>query len=99
MHSSRYTSYEMIKEEVLGVVTSREATGIVPMMVDALSKGKGKGKDKKGKYKSKTPPWVHTHAGENPDKDKTCFYCDKKGHTKDNCWKRMKDMETAKAAG
>ena len=36
---------------------------------------------------------------DNPDKDKECFYCKKKGHVKRKCNKRMKDIEDAAKRG
>ena len=45
--------------------------------------GKGDGKGKKGK----------------DDKEVTCFYCEKKGHRKNDCRKRYQDLEKAKQDG
>ena len=45
LQSKRLTTYAMVRDEVVGVVQARAATGSSPMLVDALTKGKGKAQD------------------------------------------------------
>ena len=46
LQSKQLTTYAMVRDEVVGVVQARAATGSSPMLVDALTKGKGMAKDK-----------------------------------------------------
>ena len=60
----------------------------------AKGKGKDKGKDVKGKGKGKDAQNESSKKAKNDDQRK-CFYCQKTGHVKAECRKRLKDLAEA----
>ena len=62
----------------------------------AKSKGKGKGKDIKGKDKAKDVKDELSKKAKSDDQRK-CFYCNKTGHVRAECRKRLKDLGEAES--
>ena len=58
---------------------------------------KGDGKNSKGDSKGKGKGTQQ--APQNPNKDKSCFYCGKQGHLKSECRKRISDEKNAQGKG
>ena len=61
---------------------------------DSKGKGKGKGKDVKSKDKAKDANNESAKKAKSDDQI-TCFYCQKTGHVKAECRKRLKDLADA----
>lgn len=107
-NASRLTSYNTLRDELIEMArTNRVLQSMpTPMDIGAVPNAKGKGKkggqkgsgkgskgtqkgDPKGKGKSSPPK-------DNPNKDKVCYYCNKTGHLKVDCRKRIADEKAGK---
>ena len=113
-NATRLTSYQAVRSELLEIArTSRVLIQMpAPMEIGAIPKGKGKqpkgggkGKENKGKGKgyggkgeNQSGKGKSSNGYQNPNKDKECHYCHKKGHLKSDCRQRMKD-EKGKGKG
>ena len=101
MHASRLVTLSKIGEAVQNIARASEAAGgVAPMQIGTV-KGKGnEGEDVKGKCRrelvraEKEKDDAKKLAAKN--KDKQCFYCQKKGHVKNGCRNRQRDMKKAK---
>ena len=87
LQAARLATYGAMRKEAVDFLRSQAAFiddgGSRPMDLSALEKGKGKGKGKKGK-KGKEGKG---------GKSRPCFYCDKTGHNKSECWDLQKDRK------
>ena len=103
----RLNTWAVMKEEILEVTRTQRYMNNqpVPMQLGALpdlelgalpkgKKGKKGKADGKGKAKNKKGDMGKAAGG---DKEKTCYYCQKVGHPKAECRKRIADL--AKAEG
>ena len=108
MHTKRLDTYDKLKDEVLEIARAKSSMSTSThqaMDVDALGyKGKKGGKggkgDGKGKKGGKTGGKGDGKGKKGKDdKETTCFYCEKKGHRKNDCRKRLQDLEKAKQDG
>ena len=113
-NSSRLTTYQLVRTELLEIArTSRVLNQMpVPMEIGGVPKGKTKGKGQnkgpKGKGKSNDQKGSSSkgkgqgqsgHKGENPNKDKECHYCHRKGHLKADCRVRIRDEKNKSGKG
>ena len=111
MHSARLSDYVKIREEVRNIMVTRMAINSTPspMDISALGKGKdgkgkgGKGKDGKGKDAKGKGEKGKGKDGKGKDDDglddRICFYCQKKGHVKADCRRRLEDMKKTGGKG
>ncbi|CAE7337188.1 unnamed protein product [Symbiodinium sp. CCMP2592] len=111
-NSSRLKSFTDVKAELLEISRTNRVLQNLPQPMDLgaapwkKGKEKGKGKDKgkgkgdkggKGQGSDKQKP-----QGANPNKDRECWYCHKKGHVEAECRKKQADAKAkpkAKAKG
>ena len=91
-NSVRITSWSQMREEILEITRTQQYIDSQPMPMrlgsnpKSKGKGKGKGKDVKGaraRMKAKS------------DDQRKCFYCNKSGHVKAECRKRVRDLAEA----
>ena len=94
LHAKRFTTLKEVRDEVADIARTRVATGVIPMDVSAIGKG-DKGKKGKGKGKEEDKPF----GPPNPNSGRKCFYCDKKGHVKNDCRIHKADMAKAQREG
>ena len=100
LHSGRLPSFDKMVEEVEAVARTR-CHSVQPMDIGRLKADdhKGKGKGKKGKDgkskgkdgKGKNKEGKGSQKADGSSADKKCFYCDKVGHVKNNCRKKVDD--------
>ena len=92
-NSVRETSWNQMREEILEITRTQQHIDSQPMPVQlgADSKSKGKGKDSKGKGKGKDAKNESSKKAKNDDQRK----CNKSGHVKAECRKRLKDLADA----
>ena len=105
-NSTRLSTYEMMREEVMSALTAERAVqepmGDDPMEIGAVGKSGKKGTGKKGKGKNdqkgrgKSPGQAKGSGTQNPNADRECFYCHRKGHVKEECRIRMADERDSK---
>ena len=113
-HTSRLDAWSKMRAEIVEIARTQQYLRSTPQDMDIGAfpkgnkgdrggKGKDKGKDSKGKDKGK---------GKGKDKDKSnsaggggagkgqriCFYCNKPGHTKQECRERLADLKKAESA-
>ena len=103
-NAQRLDSWGKARDELLEISRTQKYLQETPqpMQLGATpwKTGKGKdtkGKDQKGKGKSKDGKGKDPKGkgkGEKP-KDRVCFYCQKSGHVKADCRKRMRDLKEA----
>ena len=93
-----------MREEILEITRTQQYIDSQPMPMQlganpkskgkGKDKGKGKGKDVKGKDKAKDAKNESSKKTKSDDQRK-CFYCQKTGHVKAECRKRLKDLADA----
>ena len=93
-------------EEVVSALTAERAVHEPmrddPMEIGAIGKSGKKGTGKKGKGKNdqkglgKGPGQAKGSGTQNPNADRECFYCHRKGHVKEECRIRMADERDSK---
>ena len=104
-NSVRITSWNQMREEILEITRTQQYIDSQPMPMQLganpkskgkgkESKGKGKGKDIKGKDKAKDARNEFSKKVKSGDRRK-CFYCNKTGHVKAECNKRLRDLAEA----
>jgi len=96
LNSSRLVSYEALRSEIVLYAEARgsnpapqsQQRGPDDMDVDSFQKGWPKGGGRGGKKGDKGQPKGGGKGGkqENPNKDKECHVCGRKGHLKKDCW-------------
>ena len=104
--STRLSTYEKMREEVMSALTAERAVhepmGDDPMEIGAIGKSGKKGTGKKGKGKNdqkgrrKAPGQGKGSGTQNPNADRECFHCHRKGHVKEECRIRMADERGSK---
>ena len=110
-NSARLTTFQQVRTELLEIARTNRVLSQMPAPMDigALPKGKG-GKGKKGKGDQKGGKGSGKSATKdgkgketpktNPNADKECFYCKKKGHVKAECRKKAADdKQKSKGSG
>ena len=92
-NSVRETSWNQMREEILEITRTQQHidSQSMPVQLGANSKSKGKGKDSKGKGKGKDAKNESSKKAKNDDQRK----CNKSGHVKAECRKRLKDLADA----
>ena len=101
-NSARLQTFQQVRTELLEIARTNRVLQQMPAPMDigALPKGKGKGGKKggKGDQKGSKGGKPSTKDGKskdgpksNPNADKECFYCKKKGHIKAECRKKAAD--------
>ena len=99
-NAARLTTYSQVEAELLDIARTNRVIQQLPQPMDigALpDKGAGKGKDKgKGGGKGKDKGKGGGKGNPGSSNQKLCFYCDKPGHTKAECRKRIADEKAAK---
>ena len=102
-NSVRITSWNQMREEILEITRTQQYIDSQPMPLQlganpkTEGKGKeskGKGKDIKGKEKAKGVKNESSKKAKSDDQRK-CFYCNKTGHVRAECRKRLKDLAEA----
>ena len=108
-NAARLNTYEAVKTELLEIARTNRVLQSMPVAMEigatpnAKGKGgkkggkKGDGKNSKGDSKGKGKGTQQ--APQNPNKDKSCFYCGKQGHLKSECRKRISDEKNAQGKG
>ena len=105
-NSVRITSWNQMREEILEITRTEQYIDSqpLPMQLGANPKSKGKGKDSKGKGKGKgkgkdvmgkdkaKDAKNESSMKAKSDDQRKCFYCQKTGHVKAECRKRLKDL-------
>ena len=105
-NSVRITSWNQMREELLEITRTQQYIDSqpMPMQLGANPKSKGKGKESKGKGKGKD-----IRGGKDKAKDvrnesfkkvksddrRKCFHCNKTGHVRAECSKRLGDLAEA----
>ena len=101
--SVRITCWNQMREEILEITRTQQYIDSQPMPMqlgaNPKSKGKGKeskgkGKDIKGKDKAKDVRNESSKKVKSDDRRK-CFYCNKTGHVRAECRKRLKELAEA----
>ena len=106
-NSVRITIWNQMPEEILEITRTQQYIDSQPMPMqlganpkskglgkDSKGKGKGKGKDVKGKGKGMDAKNESSKKAKSDDQRK-CFYCNKSGHVKAECRKRLRDLAEA----
>ena len=104
-YSVRITCWNQMREEILEITRKQQYidSQTIPMKLGANpqskgkgkeSEGKGKGKDVKSKDKAKDVRNESSKKVKSDDRKK-CFYCNKTGHVRAECRKRLKDLAEA----
>ena len=103
---ARLSTYKKMREEVMSALTAERAVhepmGDDPMEMGAVGKSGKKGPGKKGKGKNdqkgrgKGPGQGKGSGTQNPNADRECFYCHRKGHIKEECRIRVADERDSK---
>ena len=98
-----------MREEILEIVRTEKYLKNAPTSIDIDAipqggkkgkEGKGKGKDGKGKEgKGKKGDKIGEKTSSTPVEKTPCFYCQKPGHTKTECRKRLADLKKAEGKG
>ena len=94
--SVRIKSWNQMREEILEITRTQHYIDSqpMPMPLGANPKSKGKGEDVKGKDKAKAVKNESSKKVKSDDRRK-CFYCNKTGHVKAECRRRLKDFADA----
>ena len=108
-HSGRLDKWSKMREEILEIARTEKYLKSAPTPMDVGAtpqggkkgkEGKGKGKDGKGKEgKGKKGEKGGGKTSSAPAKKGPCFYCQKPGHTKAECRKRLADLKKAEGKG
>ena len=102
-NSLRIASWTQMREEILEITRTQQYIDSqpVPMQLGVNPKSKGKGNDGKGKGKGKDVKGkgkdgkIESSKKAKRDDQRRCFYCNKTGHVKAECRKRLKDLAEA----
>ena len=104
-NSVKITSSNQMRGEILEITRTQQYIDSqqIPMQLGANPKNKGKGKESKGKSKDKDIKGkdeakdVKNESSKKAKSDdqRKCFYCNKTGHVRAECRKRLKDLAEA----
>ena len=100
-NSVRITSWNQMREEILEITRTQQYidSQSMPMQLGANPKSKGKGKESKGKGKDikgkDKAKDVRNESFKKVDDPRKWFYCNKTGHVRAKCYKRLKDLAEA----
>ena len=90
----RITSWNQMREEILEITRTQQYIDTQPMPMQFGANPKSKGKDIKGKDKAKDVRNESSKKVKSDDRRK-CFYCNKTGHVRAECRRRLKDFADA----
>ena len=107
LQTQRLNTYDLVREEIRSITVARRAMSLTPggpAPMDIGYVGGKKGKDHKGKGKDSVKGKDYGKGkdqgkskdkgkGKSQNKDVVCFYCQRKGHLKADCRKRLKDEQ------
>ena len=106
LHAGRLMTFDKMVEEVEAVARTRghsvQPMDIGRLQADGAKGGKGRksdGKGSKGKKGGGKGDGKNHTKGDDANKDRKCFYCDKVGHVKSECRQKMRDDESRRTAG